>query len=479
MRCRDILFPNVPLVFVGMSRYELDAIGTMPGSTGAITDLDVIGTLEAALTLKPSTRRLMVILGASPYEKANLDVKKIEKHFGGRFEVAYLVGESVSRLREILGELSTDTLVYYAHVFADDAGMTYVPADVLEAISPASAAPIFGAAETYVGRGIVGGRVYVPERVGQAAAELVLRVLRGESPESIPAADVQSLWVFDAREVARWGLNEADLPPDSEIRFRERTLWSERRAYILGPLVFIILQTLLIGFLLRERQVRLRAESRALSLGHRLATAHEEERMELARDLHDNLQQQLGFLAITVGRLQEALASAGVQSPAPGIVRDRLVCLSGEVRALAHRLHPPELEQLGLTEALRVECARFSQVMGIPVRLIAEAALPEPPRTVGLAIYRVVQEALQNVAKHARARGVVVSLEVHDGRLLLGVRDDGQGFRPGPKIRLPSLGLFAMRERVRVIGGSLQIDSSHGDGTAVLVSVPLPGGDRL
>ncbi len=362
------------------------------------------------------------------------------------------------RLREILREVSSDTLVYYAHVFSDAAGMSYVPADVLEAISPTPAAPIFGAAETYVGRGIVGGHVFVPERVGQVAGELVLRVLRGESSESIPAVDVQSLWAFDAREAACWGVNESDLPPDSEIRFRERTLWSERRAYILGPLAFIILQTLLIGFLLRERQVRPRAESRALSLGHRLATAHEEERMELARDLHDNLQQQLGFLAITAGRLHEELASAGVQNPAPGIVRDRLVRLSGEVRALAHRLHPPELDQLGLTEALRVECARFSQVIGIPVQLIAASALPEPPRTVGLAIYRVVQEALQNVAKHARARGVVVSLEVHDGRLLLGVRDDGQGFRPGPKIQLPSVGLFAMRERVRAIGDTIYFD---------------------
>ena len=128
-------------------------------------------------------------------------------------------------------------------------------------------------------------------------------------------------------------------------------------------------------------------------------------------------------------------------------------------------------------EVLSDECAHFTQALGIRVRLVVDPALAEPPRAVGLTLYRIVQEALHNVAKHAGAHEVLVTLEPERGGLRLGIHDDGRGFAPGPATR-PGLGLFTIRERLQAIGGTLQIDSTPGEGTTILVSVPLTEGHQ-
>ncbi len=469
---RETLFPKVPLVFVGLDPSELDAVGRLPQSTGTLADFNITGTLEAALALRPEARRLLAIWGASPAERPAALIKALED-FAGRLEIDYLIGEPPARMREVLGGLPADTIVYYAHFVADQAGGRYLPADVLAAIAPAAAAPIFGVWETYLGRGLVGGHLYSPPLVGLAAGELVLRLLQGESADAIAPVVVPSRWAFDARELARWELNEAALPPGSEVRFRPPDFWSENRTAILGTLTVVILQILLIALLVREYRIRVRAEEQARALGRKLVDAHETERAELARDLHDSLQQQLGFLAMTVGGLEQELARAGVQGTAPALFRERLVRLCGEVRDYAHRLHPPALRDLGLAEALQAECDQLTQTLGVPVRLVADPALAEPPYPVALTLYRIVQEALHNVAKHARAHDVLVTLESWDGGLRLGIRDDGQGFDPARLNPRASLGLFALRERLRAIGGTLEVDSAPGEGSAILAFVPL------
>ncbi len=469
---REILFPKVPLVFVGLDPSELDAVGRLPQSTGTLADFNITGTLEAALALRPEARRLLAIWGASPAEHPAPLIKALED-FAGRLEIDYLIGEPPARMREVLGGLPADTIVYYVHFVADQAGGRYLPADVLEAIAPAAAAPIFGVWETYLGRGLVGGHLYSPPLVGQAAGELALRLLRGESADAIAPVVVPSRWAFDARELARWGLNEADLPPGSEVRFRPPDFWSENRSVILVTLAVVILQALLIALLVREYRVRVHAEEQARALGRKLVDAHETERAELARDLHDSLQQQLGFLAMTAGSLEQELVCAGIHSQAPVLFRKRLVRLCGEVRDYAHRLHPPALRDLGLAEALQAECDQLTRTLGIPVRLVADPALADPPDPVGLTLYRIVQEALHNVAKHAHAHDVLVTLEPWDGGLRLGIRDDGQGFDPARLNPRASLGLFALRERLRAIGGTLEVDSAPGEGTALLAFVPL------
>jgi PAS domain S-box-containing protein len=219
---------------------------------------------------------------------------------------------------------------------------------------------------------------------------------------------------------------------------------------------------------------RKEAEEAARELTGRLINAHEEERARLARELHDDLTQRLARLAIDAGRV-ESLFSAASVSETLREVREGLVRLSEDVHALSYRLHPSVLEDLGLTEALKTEIERVARQESILVTSKL-GEIPEPvPHEVSLCVFRVAQEALRNVARHAKARTVELSVRLLDGGLQLAVRDDGAGFDPALRENRRSLGLTSMRERVHLLHGEFDIESAPGQGTTVVAWVPLKG----
>jgi PAS domain S-box-containing protein len=218
---------------------------------------------------------------------------------------------------------------------------------------------------------------------------------------------------------------------------------------------------------------RKHAEQTAREFGGRLLHAQEADRARLARELHDDITQRLARLAIDAGR-----AETGTTDPRHKElmreVRDGLVRLSEDVHSLSYQLHPALLEDLGLTDALQAEAERFQKQEALAVDMKL-APLPERiPRDTGLCLYRVTQEALRNVARHAGTRRATVSLRPVDGGLQLAVSDPGVGFDPARQ-RRPSLGLASMQERVRLLGGDLDIESSPGHGTQIVAWVPLQG----
>jgi PAS domain S-box-containing protein len=225
---------------------------------------------------------------------------------------------------------------------------------------------------------------------------------------------------------------------------------------------------------IRDVTERKRVEAELQDLSRRLLRAQEEERALLARELHDDVSQRLAVLAIEVGRAELAAAD-GSQADAMLAVREGLVGLSEDVHSLAYQLHPSVLEELGLAEALRAECGRRTSVGKLDVsvdlgplpRVLAEDA--------ALCLFRVAQEALSNVARHAGARRATVTLrQIGDG-LLLAVSDDGAGFEPGHSGKGMHLGLAGMRERVRLVRGTLDLESAPGQGTKVIAWVPVAG----
>jgi signal transduction histidine kinase len=154
-------------------------------------------------------------------------------------------------------------------------------------------------------------------------------------------------------------------------------------------------------------------------------------------------------------------------------MRRDLAQISEDVHALCYALHPAILEDLGLIEALKAECDRFSGVEGIPVRFTREEDLDEPPPSVALCLYRIAQEALRNIARHASATAVDVGLRFVDNGLQLSVHDNGIGFDPARKQARPSLGHASMRQRLSLIGGELRLVSMPGHGTTVQAWAPL------
>ena len=143
------------------------------------------------------------------------------------------------------------------------------------------------------------------------------------------------------------------------------------------------------------------------------------------------------------------------------------------MHALSYRLHPSILEDLGLVEALKTECERFSRVESVPVDIKAREVPEALPHPVALCLFRVTQEALRNVGRHACASRVEVLVRRLDGGLQLSVKDDGDGFDPVRLRGRPSLGHASMRQRIFLLGGELHIESIPNEGTTVLAWVPL------
>jgi PAS domain S-box-containing protein len=227
---------------------------------------------------------------------------------------------------------------------------------------------------------------------------------------------------------------------------------------------------------LRDITESRRAEEALRDLSRRLIRAHEDERALLARELHDDVSQRLAVLAIDVGRAELA-ASDSAQARAMRLVREQLVRLSEDIHSLAYQLHPSVLEELGLVEALRAECERRSRQGRLAVAMDLESLSAAVGKEAELCLFRVAQEALTNVARHASTQAASVTLRQADGGLLLAVRDEGIGFDPAKPRQGRSLGLASMRERVHLVNGTLDIETAAGQGTTLVAWVPALAGE--
>jgi signal transduction histidine kinase len=221
----------------------------------------------------------------------------------------------------------------------------------------------------------------------------------------------------------------------------------------------------------RERSLR-RARERLRQLAARLLHAQEEERRRIAREMHDDWTQRLAVLGIDLAKLEKYLGAPEKALPLLRTIQDELVSLSEDVHALSRQLHPSILDDLGLVEALRSECAGFSRREGIKVVYRPDEVPATVPKDVALCVYRVAQEALRNVTKHAAVKHARVSLSAARTELVLRVEDRGVGFNPAAVRSEHGLGLSSMEERVRLIGAEMSITSTPGRGTTVEVRAP-------
>jgi signal transduction histidine kinase len=204
----------------------------------------------------------------------------------------------------------------------------------------------------------------------------------------------------------------------------------------------------------------------------RLVRAQESERRRIARELHDDFTQRLAVLAIEAGTLEQSSGCPGdVRDRARGM-REQLVALSDSVHSLSHHLHPSILDDLGLVDALRAECLSLDQRDGVIVKFDTYHVPADLSREVTLCVYRIAQEALRNVARHAQSPQAWVRLVAAGQQLVLSVRDCGVGFDAGRRGK-SGIGLANMRERARLIHGRVTIRSRRGKGTKITLRVPL------
>ena len=222
--------------------------------------------------------------------------------------------------------------------------------------------------------------------------------------------------------------------------------------------------------LVRQMAKRKQVEEALTELRRRLVHAQEEEHRRIARELHDDLTQRLAVLAIEAGTLEQLPGCpADVETTARGM-RAQLVALSEAVHSLSRQLHPSILDELGLVDALRAECRSLGQRDGIAVSFLADDVPTGLCRDIALCVYRVTQEALRNVARHARTREASVQLVATDRHLVLRVSDRGVGFDVALRGK-QGLGIESMRERARLVRARLTVESDMGDGTNVTLRI--------
>lgn len=613
------LFPGVPIIACEITHSyaeKLEDSLLRSFVTGTILGENISGILEAVSSMKPRTRRIALIAGTTANDIYNEQIfRKGLKSFARRFELIDLTKLSMEETLFRVGALPKDTVILYASIFRDGASKSFVPRDALKLISQAARAPVFGLYNSYLGFGIVGGRLVSFELQGRESARLALRVMMDESPASIAFGGEKAyVQVYDWRELKRWEIPETAIPAGSEIRYRIPTFWEEYRWIVIGSVsLFIIETSLILGLLVTirqrrlaerslrdsEAQVRLAAaaagaglwsmdregaqiwateqarklfgftkdepvnfekilhvvhpedqelvrrmmqhafetaedttiehrvvlpdgavrwvivrcsvqrhqprtkiflmgtcvditarkhaeeillhhQQELVTLTGRLIHNQEEELRRLSRELHDDLTQRLAILAIDAGILEKTVSTQQPEAAAElRELKSRLIEVSNEVHHLSRQLHPSVLDDLGLVQAARAECEDFRRRTGIDLSFTAGGISAHLSPDESLCLYRVLQEALQNMAKHSRAREGHVTIEERPDAIHLLIQDFGTGFDLQQVGGSGGIGLSSMRERVRLVNGTFAIDSAPGEGTEIQVTIPKGGSPHV
>lgn len=219
-----------------------------------------------------------------------------------------------------------------------------------------------------------------------------------------------------------------------------------------------------------------KSHAELMSLIERQDRAIEEERTNIARDLHDELGQVLTALKIDVAMLKRGVLSgrplSGIEAEFKSITEliDRI---THSVKRISKGLRPEALEDLGIVEAIRYQVLEFGKRNNIECDIQLPVSAPYLDSTLSITLFRIVQEALTNIMRHAQARSVRLKLEVQDDALILNVMDDGIGISNHDIESSKSLGLIGLRERVRALRGRFSISGSPGGGTAITVMLPI------
>ena len=321
LRYRAELFAAIPVVHMSVSsEYLHSAAPLSPDVVGTPLTYDFIGTIEQAVRWHPAAVRLVVVTGASPWDKEwEASVRTQAAGFPKQLSVEFMAGLPATELQKRLGNLPADTILFTPGFFRDGSGREFTPREASQLTAAASSVPVYGLFSTFIGTGIVGGRMASYDAIGRLAAETAIELLDGASPASLtpPAAMPTPLHV-DWRQLQRWGISPQAVPADAIVHFKEPTLWEAYRQQVITAGVVMLLQAGLIVALLLERRRRRRTAA---------ALTQSEEHMRLAAHAASLSTWVLHGRALPVAAhgIRRAESGAGVRS-ARGLSRDPGAC---------------------------------------------------------------------------------------------------------------------------------------------------------
>ena len=482
-------FPGVPVIFCLDIKPDRENIAPDPDFTGVWIDFDPVSTVNASRQLLPTTKHVAVIAGSGLFDQLFLSEVKTKLQGYQGVDFTYVTDFDLASLLAKVRNLPEDTVVLFLTVTKDRNERHMFVTYSLPLVSASANVPVFGMVDLMVVReAIVGGRVLRLADQGLLASEMAIHVLQGARPQTIPTVTGANRYAFDWKQMQRWGLDTFHLPPGSAVLNREPGVWQRYQRIILSVIALLLLLTGLVVYLSIERAKRLRvqqaleadiverekAEATLIDLSSRLINAQEEERSRIARELHDDFNQRLAVLAINLKRSVRMIPTA----PDKAVTKINELCdqtndIGADLHKMSRNLHSSTLDVLGLVEGVRSLCKEFSEQQGLHVEFLADSV----PRTLSprtsLCLFRIVQEALSNVKKHSGASDAVVELYGNNQEIVLSIVDSGVGFDSADPVLNAGLGLRSMQERLRVVGGTIDIDSGRGSGTHILAQVPL------
>ena len=499
LRFRDRLFSSVPLVYAAVTQSMIQSIPNLPPDVvGAPITYDITGTARLALQLHPHATQLVIVAGVSNTDAfSTLSLRPEETSALRDVKAKYLVGLALPVLQQRLRELTSDSVVLTFGFFRDGEGRSYFPHDTAVLIAAASAAPVYTPFETFMGTGVVGGRMLSFEQMGRQAGQIVGRLFHGDPDwRRVPPA-LESVTQVDWREIKRWGIDPNLLPQDTIIAFRTPTFWQAYRNVAIVVGVIIALQSALVASLLLERRRRRTAEiavqQQHVALAHasRLAVAG-----ELTAAIAHEINQPLGAVQTNADTAEVILQAGGDRREdllrLVGRIRNDNLRASEVIRRLRTLLakHEPRRQPLDLNvilpdvEAfLRPELQR--RQLSLALRLAANPARILGDETqIQQVLINLLLNAMEAVAEaEPGRRSILLQVECGAKYHSVFVKDQGPGFADSDLSKLfdsffstkqtgMGLGLSIARTIVEAHAGTIGAEHNPLGGAVFCVRLP-------
>jgi signal transduction histidine kinase len=505
------LFDGVPLVAAVLPRDRAETFARSPFNKKSITLVfadNAYDIAQSALLLRPNTRHVAFVAGVSPLDesfKVRI-LREIRRAAEGK-ELIDLSGLTMGEILSRVRTLPPDSIVFFTSIFRDKEGVAFNSPDALRLISHASNSPVFGFVETHMGKGIVGGRLATLQWQIDKTAEYTQRILAGVSPASIPiVAEEAYLTVYDHRELSRWNIPENRLPEGSILVNKEPNIFEQYRRYIIATLVFIFVQTFLIGYLVylnrKQRQTAIQLRDFEERYKELLRVDRTSRLGELTASLAHELNQPLAAILSTA---QAALRFLESGNNDPALHREILQNIVQDdkraadiIRSLRSMVKKEEIikEDVNVVEALsEVIAITHGELVkhDVQVETLMDAGLPPV-----LANKSQIQQVLLNLILNALdsldqiapdKRTIILQTEKRDGLIRVGIIDNGKGilqedaecvFEPFFTTKSTGLGigLSVCKTIITTHGGRIWAEQNPSGGTTITFELPVANRDR-
>lgn len=501
IRWRSGMWPEAPIVFAFVDETSVSSLMLPDNVTGRTVRLRLSDMVAAARAVVPDLKHVAIVGDRFEDQTAFAHFKDEMPAVAAELDTIDLTGLPMAELRERVAALPGRTAILYTAIYSDGRGTYFPPADALDMFAPAARAPIIASVETYVGRGAVGGFVAIPSLIGEEAAELAIEVVEGRDPSSIPITSGDALRpVFDWKQLRRWNVDEGRLPPGSDIRNRDLSVWQQYPREVAATAAVVILQTALIAALLHEHRRRRRAEAesrvRLSELAHmnRHATAG-----ELSASIAHELNQPLGAILANAEAAEVLLAS-----PTPPI--EDLREILADIKRDNQRASEIIVALRRLLKKRSQSGAKHFDVNGVLMQVfrlvavqasdsgiqIAESLSDEPlvvrgdPIQLQQVVLNLVMNAMDSIREAARGPRLITGRTtlVDRSTILISIIDSGIGIPPEKlaKVFEPffttknqgmGMGLSIARTIIEIHGGSISASNGHGRGSVFRIQLPL------